>query len=197
MKDKIIAYFSRISPLSSEEAEAIKSSSVIKEYKKGAELLRVGQLSQSTYFVLKGLVRQYHLSEGEEITTAFFVEDDWVISLTNAENPQPSPHCWVCEEDCTVLIGDDISANELFAKFPRLESIARRVLEITFLDYQRKVAAYLTDTPEQRYLRLQEANSSLLQRVPQYQLASYIGVKPESLSRIRKRLADKHFPVIT
>lgn len=197
MKDKIVAYFSRISPLTPEEAEAIKSSSIIKEYKKGAELLREGQLSQSTYFVLKGLVRQYHLSEGEEITTAFFVEEEWVISLTDGANPQSSPYCWVCEEDCTLLIGDDVSANDLFAKFPRLESIARRVLETTFLDYQRKVAAYLADTPEQRYLRLQESNSSLLQRVPQYQLASYLGVKPESLSRIRKRLADKQFPAST
>lgn len=197
MKDKIVAYFSRISPLTSEEMEAIKSSSVIKEYRKGAELLRIGQLSRSTYFVLKGLVRQYHLSEGKEKTTAFFVEDDWVISLTDVENPQPSPYSWVCEEDCTVLVGDDTSANALFAKFPRLESIARRVLETTFLDYQRKVAAYFTETPEQRYLRLQESNSSLLQRIPQYQLASYIGVKPESLSRIRKRLADKKPPSTT
>lgn len=194
MKDRIIAYFSRISPLSAEEAEAIKSSSVINVYKKGSVLLRVGQISDDTYFVLKGLVRQYHLSEGEEMTTAFFVEDEWVISLNDAGNPQPSPCYWVCEEDCTLLIGNDASANDLFARFPRLESIARRVLENTFLDYQRKVTAYFTDSPEQRYLRLQESNSSLLQRVPQYQLASYIGVKPESLSRIRKRLAKKKIP---
>lgn len=194
MKDKIVAYFSRIAPLTAEEAEAVKSSSVIKEYKKGTEILRVGQVSNNTYLVLKGLVRQYHLSEGEEKVSAFFVEDDWVISLNDPENPQPSPHSWVCEVDCTLLIGDDASANDLFAKFPRLESIARRVLETTFLDYQRKVAAYLADTPEQRYLRLQESNSSLLQRVPQYQLASYLGVKPESLSRIRKRLANKKLP---
>ena len=197
MKDKIVAYFSRIAPLTAEEAEAVKSSSVIKEYKKGTEILRVGQVSNNTYLVLKGLVRQYHLSEGEEKVSAFFVEDDWVISLNDPENPQPSPHSWVCEEDCTLLIGDDASANDLFAKFPRLESIARRVLETTFLDYQRKVAAYLADAPEQRYLRLQESNSILLQRVPQYQLASYLGVKPESLSRIRKRLANKKSPVTT
>ncbi len=197
MKDKIVAYFSRISPLTAEEAEAIKSSSVIKEYKKGTELLRVGQVSDDTFFVLKGLVRQYHLSEGEEKITAFFVEHDWVISLNDPENPQPSPHYWVCEEDCIVLIGNDTAANELFTNFPRLESIARRVLETTFLDYQRKVSAYLTDSPEQRYLRLQESNNSLLQRVPQYQLASYLGVKPESLSRIRKRLSDKKLSATT
>jgi len=193
MRDKIVDYFSKISPLSIGEAEAIKSSSVIKEFKKGTVLLRAGQISDDTYFVLIGLVRQYHLSDGEEMTTAFFVEDDWVISL-NAENPQPAIFYWVCEEDCTLLIGNNASANDLFAKFPRLESIARRVLENTFLDYQRKVTAYFAATPEQRYLRLQESNSSLIQRVPQYQLASYLGVKPESLSRIRKRLAEKKIP---
>ena len=64
-------------------------------------------------------------------------------------------------------------------------------MEQVFLDHQTLLTNYLTNTPEQRYLLLMQDHSDLLQAVPQYQIASYIGVKPESLSRIRKRIARK------
>lgn len=192
MKQKLINYFSSISPLSEAEAKAIYDSSVVKEYLKNTVLVKEGQSTQSTYFVLKGLVRQYCLVDGQEKTTAFFAEDQWAISLTDLCEEKPSPFNWVCEEDCILLIGNDYSTQKLFNKHPRLESIARKIIENTFAEYQRTMTTYLTDTPEQRYLRLLESRSDLTQRIPQYQLASYIGVQPESLSRIRKRLALKH-----
>ncbi|TAG50877.1 MAG: hypothetical protein EAZ27_14095 [Cytophagales bacterium] len=89
------------------------------------------------------------------------------------------------------MLGNDDSAQDLFKNHPRLESIARKIVENTFAEYQQTMTAFLTDTPEQRYLRLLETKPDLIQRIPQYQLASYIGVKPESLSRIRKRIMRK------
>nr|MCU0326503.1 Crp/Fnr family transcriptional regulator [Spirosomataceae bacterium] len=90
MKDKIVKYFSNISPLSVEEAEAIKESSVIKTFKKGTILLREGQYSSDTYFVFEGLIRQYQIIDGEEKTTAFFTEDQWIISLNGSDSNKPS-----------------------------------------------------------------------------------------------------------
>lgn len=191
MKQKLINYFSSISPLSEAEAKVIYDSSVVKEYEKHTVLLKEGQSAKNTYFVFKGLIRQYCLVDGEEKTTAFFTEDQWVISLGSFDEEKPSTFYWVCEEDCILLIGNDNSAQDLFKNHPRLESIARKIVENTFAEYQQIMTAYLTDTPEQRYLRLVESRPDLIQRIPQYQLASYIGVKPESLSRIRKRLASK------
>lgn len=169
---------------------AIAESAVVKEYPQGTVLLREGQIATESYFVLEGLVRQYSLMDGEERTTSFFTEDQWVISLIGFEDI-PSAHCWVCEEATTVVLGNDHSAQALFAKHPRLEMIARKVLENAFAEYQQMVNAYIIHTPEQRYLQLLESKPDLIQRIPQYQLASYIGVKPESLSRIRKRLVSK------
>lgn len=83
-------------------------------------------------------------------------------------------------------------AQTLFNQYPRLESIARKVLENAFAEYQQTINNYLTDTPEQRYVRLSETRPNLIQRVPQYHLASFIGVRPESLSRIRKRIMRAH-----
>jgi CRP-like cAMP-binding protein len=191
MREKIVQYFSKISPLSEEEAAAIKNSAVIKKYPKGSILVHEGQFSKDTFFVFDGLIRQYNLVDGEEKTTAFFTEQQWVISLNNLEGNKPSAFYWVCEEDSTLMLGNDDSAQKIFNQFPRLESIARKILENTFAEYQQTITTYLTDTPQKRYLRLLESRPDLIQRLPQYQLASYIGVKPESLSRIRKRLTKK------
>lgn len=191
MRDKLVRYFSSISPLSVAEAAAISASAVVRDYPKGTLLLRKGQLSADTYFVLDGLVRQYTLVDGDEKTTAFFGPEQWVISLNGMAGPEPSAHYWVCEEASTLVVGNDASAQNLFEEHPRLESIARLVLERTFSDYQQAMAAYILATPEQRYLRLLETRPDLIQQIPQYQLASYIGVTPESLSRIRKRLSRR------
>lgn len=191
MREKIVHYFSKITPLSEEEEIAIKSSAMIKNYAKGAVLVHEGQFSKETFFVLKGLIRQYNLAEGEEKTTAFFTEEQWVIALNNLEGDKPSAYYWVCEEDSVLMLGNDDSAQKIFNQFPRLESIARKIVENTFAEYQQTITTYMTDTPERRYLRLLESRPDLIQRIPQYQLASYIGVKPESLSRIRKRLMKK------
>jgi CRP-like cAMP-binding protein len=191
MIENLIKYFSSISPLTADEEKAIVESSIIKNYEKGTILLREGQIAKQTYFVLKGLVRQYSLIDGEEKTTGFFAENQWIIALNGFETEPISTQFWVCEEDCSLLIGNDESATEIFKKHPRLESIARKIIENSFAEYHKRTTNYFTDTPEQRYLRIQETNSDLIQRIPQYQLASYIGVKPESLSRIRKRLTKK------
>ncbi|TAE28674.1 MAG: Crp/Fnr family transcriptional regulator [Cytophagales bacterium] len=191
MLDKLVRYFSSISPLSEAEAAAISNSAVVRAYPKGTVLLREGQVSTDTYFVLTGLVRQYMLVDGVEKTTGFFCDDQWVIALNGMDAPKPSAQFWVCEEDSTLVVGNDGAAQALFNDHPRLESIARRVLERTFSDYQQAIATYLLATPEGRYLHLLETRPDLIQRIPQYQLASYIGVAPESLSRIRKRLSRR------
>ncbi|MFZ4544064.1 MAG: hypothetical protein ACOYOA_08455 [Saprospiraceae bacterium] len=76
----------------------------------------------------------------------------------------------------------------MFKSFPRFETISRIVMETVFAEQMKFMTSYLTDSPEQRYLHLLNTRPNIFQRVPQYQIASYIGVKPESLSRIRKRM---------
>jgi CRP-like cAMP-binding protein len=94
-----------------------------------------------------------------------------------------------CIEDCTLgLIPYEIE-KELLSNFPRLETFARINLEQELVNYQEMLATYIISNPEQRYVNLLNRNAQLLQRVPLYQLASYIGVKPESLSRIRSRIS--------
>jgi len=191
MHNKLINYFSRIMPLSSEEVSAIAETMNLQQYKKGTVLIREGQISTDTYFVLEGCVRQYFLVDGEEKTNNFFTEENWVVSLNSFDPNLVSKHFLDCCEDSTLVVGDSEKADELFKRFPRLETVSRKVMEKIFAEQQEISASYFTDTPEQRYLKLLNTRPDLLQRIPQYQLASYVGVKPESLSRIRKRISIK------
>ncbi len=156
--------------------------------------MKEGQISSDTYFVLEGCIREYVVVDGDEKTTNFFTEEQWVISLNNFTGKGESQHNLVCVEDSALVIGNEQAAQTMFKQFPRFETISRAIVEASFMEQRKALTSYLTDSPEQRYLKLMKSRPDLFQRIPQYHLASYIGVKPESLSRIRKRIMEKDDP---
>ncbi|MFN8287705.1 MAG: Crp/Fnr family transcriptional regulator [Chitinophagales bacterium] len=178
-------------PLSKEEIEGIVETMTIKQYKKGTVLLKEGQVSTEVYFVLEGCVRQYYLVDGEERTSNFFTEEQWVISMNSFMQNAPSRHYMDCCIDCSLVVGNREKEEGLYKRFPKLETVSRKVMEKVFAEQQEIMSSYSTDTAEQRYLKLLKSRPDLFQKIPQYQIASYVGVKPESLSRIRKRLLQK------
>lgn len=191
MKNKLIEYFSGFTSFTAEERQALEDSMVIREYGKGDFLSKEGQANNHSYFVLSGLVRQFRMIDGEEITTNFYTEGQWIISLTGFTKDAIATDYLVSHEDTSVVIGNEEKAQQLFREFPRFETISRAVMETVFAEQQKAMMDHLTASPEARYLRLLETRPELVQRVPQYQLAGYLGVKPESLSRIRKRMVGK------
>ncbi|MCE3225743.1 MAG: putative transcriptional regulator, Crp/Fnr family [Bacteroidetes bacterium] len=191
MVDKLLKYFNQIMPLTEEEAHAIAETTTIKTFKKGTILLREGQISAEAYFVLDGCVRQFYLVNGEERTNNFFTEEQWVVSIKSFSENIPSDHFLECCIESTLVVGNREKEEGLYRRFPKFETISRKVMEKVFADQQAIMATHHTDTPEERYLRLLKSRPDLFQKIPQYQIASYIGVKPESLSRIRKRLTEK------
>jgi CRP-like cAMP-binding protein len=191
MQEKLLKYFQRIMPLSQEEIAAIVETMEIKHYNKGTVLLREGQISSEAYFVLDGCVRQYYLVNGEEKTNNFFTEEQWVVSIHSFSQIKPSNHYLDCCIDSLLVVGNREKEENLYKRFPKFETISRKVMEKVFAEQQEIMSSYTTDTAEQRYLKLLQSRPDLFQKLPQYQIASYIGVKPESLSRIRKRLLSK------
>ena len=188
MKNKLINYFLKFSSFTDEEIKVLTDSMVIKKFEKDTFLVKEGQINEKSFFILEGLVRQFKLLDGEEITTHFYTSEQWILSLASYTEYAHSSDYLICTEDTTVVIGNEEKAQTLFKLFPRFETISRAVMETVFSEQQKMMGLYLTDSPEQRYLRLLNTRPDIFQKVPQYQLASYIGVKPESLSRIRKRI---------
>ena len=191
MENKLIEYFSKFRILSKEEKEIITKDLKIVGFKKGTILLKEGQHSYDNYFVISGCVRQYILKDGDERVTNFYTEEDWILPAIGQDSSLASKFFLECVEDCFLVIANDKDGSELMKNNLKFQELAQLILEKEIMKQQQHFAEFQNSTPEERYLKLQQSNPNLIERVPQFQLSSYIGVKPESLSRIRKRIAEK------
>mgnify|MGYP006293837183 FL=1 len=189
MERKSSTYFTV--SLTGAEAQTVDACIPVRTFERGTLLLRAGQVAADGYHIIEGCARLYYLIDGEERTTAFFTEGQSVASMTSYANQTPADHYIECVEDCTMLVLNYHQEKRLLQQHPRLESIFRVATEQEYGKNQALLAHYITKSPEERYLHLLETRPELIHRVPQYHLASYLGVKPESLSRIRKRLAKR------
>ncbi len=188
---KISALISQNIELTENECEIMDQLIPIKGFKKGTVLLREGQISKESFFVIEGLVRKYYVINGDDKTTEFYTEYESVASLQSYMNKTPATHYFECVEDCKLAVLSFDNEQELFKKVPKYETLCRMSMETDFGAQQEILAKFMISSPEERYKNLLATRPELLQRVPQYHLASYLGVKPESLSRIRKRIAKK------
>lgn len=186
-----IAPMSDITPLSDAEIETIFQLIKIRSYKKGKILLREGQIANTCYFVLQGCVRQYSLIDGVEKTTNFYTEGQPINSSGFPFEYRPSKMFLVCNEDCVLIAGRPEDEKAFLERMPRMETLNRIGVEIELRKSQEALADFIITSPEERYRNLLNTRPDLLDRVPQYQLASYLGVTPESLSRIRKRIMGR------
>jgi CRP-like cAMP-binding protein len=190
MKDILIDFISQYVTLTEEEKNAIGPSDVFRTVKKGTILLREGQRSKESYFILKGCLRTYYILDSEEKTTAFFTEME-VLTPPSVINKTPSEYYISCVEDTILSVSNPELEAEVNIQFPKFENLCRMLTEKRLAKQQVEFDMFKTSSPEQRYLNLLEARPDLLQRVPQHQLASYLGIKPQSLSRLRARILEK------
>jgi CRP-like cAMP-binding protein len=189
MHDLLFDFISKYVSLSENERNAILSLDIFRSVKKGTILLKEGEHSQDGYFVLKGCIRTYYVINGEEKTTAFYTEMEGLTPHC-VTNKQPSEYYLACVEDAILTVATPDMETEIFEKFPKFETLCRILSEELLARQQIDFDKFKTSSPEQRYLNLLHNRPDLLQRVPQHQLASYLGITPQSLSRLRARIAQ-------
>lgn len=190
MKNILFDFISKYISLTEEEKNVLLSLDIFRSIKKGTILLKEGQKSKESYFVLKGCIRTYYIIDGEEKTTDFYTEMD-ALTPHCVINKTPSQYFISCTEDSILLISNSDMEVEVNSKFPKFDTMCRMLTEELLAKERIDFDEFKTSSPEQRYLNLIQKRPDLIQRVPQHQLASYLGIKPQSLSRLRARIVEK------
>lgn len=188
MNEELLKFLSGFPELSEDEVKVIAENIPVTTYQKGTTVLEAGQVPEECFFVLKGLVREYKMLDGDEKTVEFYDETHGAISSSNYVNQTPSDSYLVCAEDCLLICGNPKVDMANYEQFPILKSITSKMLETDLNEARDKFSKFITSSPKERYLNLLETRPNLLNRVPLHQIASYLGMTAESLSRIRKRV---------
>lgn len=187
LKNEFLNKMASLISFTEEEFTAMQNNNVYRVYKKGEVLLKKGQYSTTSYYLIKGCFKSYELIDGEEKIINFYTESDSFIPICLMNN-MPSKHYLVCLEDCLVSVSSPEIKEFKFKNLPCFERLYRIFAEQSLAKIQIEYVDFKTTTAEMRYLKLIADKPDLLQRIPQYLIASYLGIKPQSLCRIRKRL---------
>jgi CRP-like cAMP-binding protein len=162
-----------------------------KNIKKKTVYLREGTVSTDIGFVVKGALRQYYIVDGEEKTTFFFFDNSFVCDYDSFLTQRPTDHYIEAIEDCEILYFSREVIYRLYRLYPKYETFGKLIAESVYLCIKERLTHFLLNTPEQRYRHFMQSTEAdqILQRVPQHYVASYLGITPVSLSRIRARVA--------
>lgn len=160
-----------------------------KELKKNEMLIQPGNFVKNWYFVEKGCVVFYTLKDGNEKILEFFTEDDFFTDLYSYLREKPSNVYFRATEATQLYYITKDDVHKCYDFSPMIERFGRLSMQDTIIQTYQRVAHLNYLSNEERYLRLIQKRSSLLQRVPQYMIASYLGLTPVGLSKIRKRLS--------
>lgn len=189
--DNIIKVIQESIPLTPVQIELVKSKFHFKRVVAADMFLREGEVCRFEAFLTKGLVRTYYNIEGNERIIQFNYEGHWIGDFKSLLLQTPSKlHIQALENcECYIIYKHDIEV--LNQQIPNWASVSQKAYEGLFLSKEQHLEQLLTSTAEERYLNLLENQAHMLQRIPQYYLAQYLGVRAESLSRIRNRIAKR------
>ncbi|MBC8083780.1 MAG: Crp/Fnr family transcriptional regulator [Hymenobacter sp.] len=157
---------------------------------KKALLLREGDICRHVAYIESGCLRYFYNVNGEEHTGQFFFEHGWYTDYDSFLRRVPSIQNIQALEPCRLWLLPRDDLYRFYDERPVFERFGRLMAEQAFQGLRTRNDALLNLTPEERYLRLVQDRPKVVERVPQHYIASHLGLKPESLSRIRKRLYD-------
>lgn len=156
--------------------------------KKNTILLSEGEVSKKMFFIEKGCLRMIYYKNGRDITFQFFLEKQAVASMESFFTGQPSLFSLEAIEPSTLIVLEKKDFDMLIEKFPEMKLLMDRLIFQRLEHYAKLFLSFIKDSPRERYLELLKNNPQLLQRIPQHYIASYLGISPVSLSRIRNRI---------
>ncbi len=190
MFDLLLRNVARHIHLEPDEVRVFTSIPKVRRLKKKEFLLRAGEVCRYESFVLEGCLRNYYLDDtGDEHILQFSVEDWWTSDLYSLLTQTPATQFIDALEDSSVALFDKDDLEQLYLQVPKFERFFRIMLQKAFIAQQQRILQNIGSNGEERYLAFRKKYPSLEQRLPQHQIASFLGITPEFLSKIRGKLA--------
>ena len=192
MFEQLFRSIAQVVTLTGEESEYCRSRFVPKKLRKRQYLLQEGDVCRHTVFVEKGLLRSYTVDEkGSEHILQFAFEGWWMADLYSFFTNEPSPYHMDALEDSELLMIDRESWDDLLEHVPVMERYFRILIQNNLIATQRRLMGTMSETAEEKYLKLTQNFPEFIQRVPQHMIASYLGMTRETLSRTRGQMANR------
>ncbi len=186
MNPNLIEYIKRYIDISETEIELFHSFLQPRELKKNEYLLREEQQCKSRYFITKGCVRLYYIDQkGNEQIIHFGIDNWWITDYESLINEVPSKLFIQATEHTTLLELTQDGFDELCLRLPKTERLFRKIMEKSYIAMQKRIEYIFSLSGEEQFNTFLSANLAFTQRVPQYMIASYLGMSPEFISKLR------------
>ncbi len=182
-----LTHIQSIIPVSEELRDALHNITLIKTVKKGQLLIRAGEYCHDIYFVESGLLRGFYYQEEKEITNWFAREGEFATSFYAYITKATSTETIEALEDCELLQLPYTNLQQLYTRFPETERLGRILTENYYVKLEGRLLGLQFTTAKERYDNLVKQNGPLVLRAPLGQIASYLGITQETLSRIRAK----------
>ena len=194
--DNIETYLSEILEIPKDAITTCSGFYVSKKVAKNEFLLKEGEICLDTFFVEKGLLRMFSLDKNGKEHVIQFAPENWLISDRSSLNFNEKSKFYIeAIEDTEVFILGNDFFTKMIENYPHIAERNDLLLQKHIRNLQNRVNSLLADTAEERYMNFIKMYPDILLRVPQWMVASYLGITPESLSRVRKELARKNFEI--
>ncbi len=179
-------------PLTERDKTAIETFFIAKKLRKRQYLLQEGDVCKHLTFVAKGLLRTYSVDDkGDEHMSLFGWEGWWVSDFNSFLSGQPAVFNIDAIEDSELLLISRDNYEALMLEVPIMDRYFRILYQNSLVTKERRIMSSITHTAEEKYLQLIESSPQLVERIPQHLIASYLGIAPETLSRIKKNLVSR------
>ena len=185
----LIKKISLLSKLDVDDVKLIKSLFHFEHYPKDEPIIRVGEFADKAYYIISGYMKYYKLLDsGDDLIIHLYAPDNFAASLDSFFNEERSKEELTCITDCYLFSITRADLEILFSTNEKWGTFGRKLMESFLIEKEERIIDQISLTAQQRYIKLIETNPGIVQNVPIKLIASFIGVKPESLSRIRKQI---------
>ena len=189
MKQQLEKYIRTVVELSKEDFAIIESIIVEKKIKKGEHFIKVGETCKKLAFFSQGYFRYYVIDKkGNEITSDFLFRPNIVTSYTSYITELPSQTYVQAMENISLFVLNKSAMEQLYTKSLKINILGRKIAELVSVHYEQRLLNILNKTAEEKYRLLLMTNPEYIQKIPLQYISSYLGIKQETLSRVRKKI---------